>query len=77
MVRRVKEMEGEVLKVRKDAGAREGKMQEEVDKRERSVREMSNVVVIGEIDRKNLQDIIDKLNMTIQTLHTTIDTRDA
>ncbi len=77
MVKRMKEMEGEVLKVRKDAGLREGKMQEEVDKRDRSVRELSNAIVINEIDRKNLQDIIDKLNSTIQTLHTTIDTRDA
>jgi hypothetical protein len=77
LVKRMKEMEGEVLKVRKDAGLREGKMQEEVDKRDRSVRELSNAIVINEIDRKNLQDIIDKLNSTIQTLHTTIDTRDA
>ncbi len=77
MVRRMKEMEGEVLKVRKDAGLREAKMQEEVDNRERIVREMSNVIVINEIDRKNLQDIIDKLNFTIQTLYTTIDARDA
>jgi hypothetical protein len=73
----MKEMEGEVLKVRKDAGLREAKMQEEVDKRERIVREMNNAIVISEIDRKNLQDIIDKLNSTIQTLHTTIDARDA